>query len=76
MTKPETCINQTVLIWAVIVIVEIFVIAYLLKFPWLILAGFIMYNPIKAAMNWPIPEKIESNQDSSNARNENKAPAN
>jgi hypothetical protein len=60
MTKPETCINQTVLIWSVVVIVEIFVIAYLLNFPWLILTGLIMYGPIKAAMNWPIPVGIEA----------------
>lgn len=63
MTKPETCINQTVLIWAVVVIIEIFVIAYLLNFPWLILTGFIMYGPIKAAMNWPIPLAIEENKE-------------
>ncbi len=59
MNQPETCINQTVLIWAVVVIIEIFIIAHLLNFPWLILAGFIMYSPIKAAMNWPVPQAIE-----------------
>ncbi|MFZ5953063.1 MAG: hypothetical protein ACOYXC_20340 [Candidatus Rifleibacteriota bacterium] len=68
INQPETCVNQTVLIWAVVVIVEIFIIAYLLPMPFLILAGFIMYGPIKAAMNWPIPTAIENDADK-NAQN-------
>ena len=58
MNKPDKCINQTLLIYCSVVIVEIFIIAYLLSFPWLILACIILYNPIKDAMNWPMPEQL------------------
>lgn len=75
MTKPETCVNQTVLIWSVVVVIEIFVIAYLLNFPWLILTGFVVYGPIKAAMNWPIPQAIEEKKDET-PQNTDQAPAN
>ena len=66
MSTNEKCINQTLLIWSGVVIVEIFAIAYLMNFPWLILACIILYGPLKASMNWPIPakaqEKISENQ--------------
>lgn len=55
MSTNEKCINQTLLIWSGVVIVEIFAIAYLMNFPWFILACIIVYGPIKASMNWPMP---------------------
>ena len=58
MEKQQKCINQTLLIWSGVIIVEIFVIAYLMNFPWLILACFIVYSPVKAALNWPMPKQI------------------
>jgi hypothetical protein len=54
MQKPETCINQTLIIYSAVVIVEIFIIARLMMFPWLILSALFMYWPIKAAMNWQL----------------------
>jgi hypothetical protein len=60
MSQPEIYINQTLLIWSIAVIIEIFVIAYLLFSPWLIFTAFIMYWPIKAAMNWQIAAESEN----------------
>jgi hypothetical protein len=61
MQQPEKVINQTLLIWCGVVIVEIFVIAHLMQFPWLVFSAFIMYWPGRAAMNWPAPvEKAEN----------------
>lgn len=70
MKQPETCINQTLVIYSAVVVVEIFIIARLMMFPWLILSALIMYWPIKAAMNWqpslkeetPPPEESEPNK--------------
>lgn len=61
MTQPETCINQTLLIWCAVVVVEIFVIAHLMSFPWLILTAIVIYWPGKAAMDWPMEEDDETN---------------
>lgn len=59
MQEQEKVINQTLLIWCGVVIVEIVIIAALLKFPLLAFAAFIMYWPVKAAMDWPAPpEKL------------------
>ncbi|MDN5280412.1 MAG: hypothetical protein PWR01_4377 [Clostridiales bacterium] len=58
MTQPETCINQTLLIWCAVVVVEIFIIAHLMAFPWLIFTAAIMFWPAKAAMNWPLEEAL------------------
>ncbi len=55
MTERERVINQTLLIWSSVVIIEIFVIAHLMAFPVLILTALTMYWPIKAAVNWPKP---------------------
>ncbi len=55
MQENEKVINQTLLIWSAVVIVEIFVIASLMQSPLLVFSAFIMYWPIKAAMNWPAP---------------------
>lgn len=57
MKTPRTCINQTLLIWSAIVVVEIFIIAYLMNFPWLIFTAIIMFWPARAAVNWPYPKK-------------------
>ena len=53
--EQEKVINQTLLIWVGVVIVEIFVIAHLMQFPLLIFCAFIMYWPGRAALNWPAP---------------------
>ncbi|PKL49951.1 MAG: hypothetical protein CVV42_04640 [Candidatus Riflebacteria bacterium HGW-Riflebacteria-2] len=63
MTERERVVNQTLLIWSAVVVIEIFVIAHLMAFPVLILTALIMYWPIKAAVNWPKPlDKNEQNQ--------------
>jgi len=63
MAERERVVNQTLLIWSAVVIIEIFVIAHLMAFPVLILTALVMYWPIKAAVNWPKPlEKGEQNQ--------------
>ncbi|KAF1080854.1 MAG: hypothetical protein GQF41_2668 [Candidatus Rifleibacterium amylolyticum] len=63
MAERERVVNQTLLIWSAVVIIEIFVIAHLMAFPVLILTALVMYWPIKAAVNWPKPlEKSEQNQ--------------
>ena len=68
MSKNELVVNQTLLIWSAVVIVEIFIIAHLLMFPILILAALTMYWPIKAALNWPRPlEKKNTQQLSADA---------
>jgi len=54
-TQRELVVNQTLLIWSAVVIIEIFVIAQLMNFPVLILCALTMFWPIKAAMNWPKP---------------------
>ncbi len=67
MTQPEICVNQTLLLWCGVVIVEIFILAQLMSFPWIILSGFILVSPIKAALNWPKPlqtkEKISTDSE-------------
>jgi membrane protein implicated in regulation of membrane protease activity len=55
MTHPEICINQTLLLWCGVVIVEIFILAQLMSFPWIILSALILVSPIKTAFNWPKP---------------------
>lgn len=55
MQEQERVINQTLLIWCGVVIVEFFVIAYLMQFPLLAFASFIMYWPCRAALDWPAP---------------------
>lgn len=55
MQEQEKVVNQTLLIWAGVVIVEVFVIAHLMLFPWLILAAATMFWPLRAALNWPAP---------------------
>lgn len=55
MEQQEKVINQTLLIWCGVVIIEIFVIAHLMQFPMLVLTAFIMYWPGRAALNWPAP---------------------
>lgn len=62
MQEQETVVNQTLLIWAGVVIAEIFVIAHLMQFPWIILASAIMYWPISAALNWPAPVNEEKKE--------------
>ncbi len=63
MTERERVVNQTLLIWSAVVVIEIFVIAHLMAFPVLILTALTMYWPIKAALNWPKPlDKSEQNQ--------------
>ncbi|MBU1106669.1 MAG: hypothetical protein KKB51_08400 [Candidatus Riflebacteria bacterium] len=63
MAERERVVNQTLLIWSAIVVVEIFVIAHLMAFPVLILAAMTMFWPIKAALNWPKP--LDKSTDSS-----------
>ncbi|HAE39233.1 MAG TPA: hypothetical protein DCG57_11430 [Candidatus Riflebacteria bacterium] len=55
MTERERVVNQTLLIWSAVVVIEIFVIAHLMAFPVLILTALVMFWPIKAALNWPKP---------------------
>ncbi|NCB37986.1 MAG: hypothetical protein EOM80_04380 [Erysipelotrichia bacterium] len=55
MKQQEKVINQTLLIWCGVVIIEVFVIAHLMQFPGLVFAAFIMYWPVKAALEWPAP---------------------
>jgi len=55
MAERERVVNQTLLIWSAIVVIEIFVIAHLMTFPILILTAMVMFWPIKAALNWPKP---------------------
>ena len=52
---PKTVVNQTLLIWCGVVIVELFVIAHLMASPMALLFGLVLFFPIRAAMNWPAP---------------------
>lgn len=69
MNNTETCINQTLLIYCCIVVVELFVIAYLLSFPWIILTSIILYRPVVEAMNWPMP--VQNTETITETRNDN-----
>lgn len=62
--KREMVVNQSVLIWSVIIIFETFVIAYLMNSSVLILAALLMFWPIKAAINWPKPVNLVANSNS------------
>ncbi|GAB4268373.1 MAG: hypothetical protein Kow0029_03710 [Candidatus Rifleibacteriota bacterium] len=70
MSQPETCINQTLLMWSAVVIVEIFIIAYLMNSPSLALLSIIMAWPGKAAMNWPIEDSEDDSTEDSKTDNE------
>lgn len=64
MEKEDTVINQELLIWCVVVIIELFVLAWLIQSGLVLLIGLILIPPVKAAFNWPIDkeaieEKIE-----------------
>ncbi len=64
MSQQETkiVVNQTLLIWCGVVIIELFVIAHLLQSPLIVFAGFILFWPIKAAMNWSLEVQSEVKQ--------------
>ena len=72
MKQPETCINQTLVIWCAVVVVEIFVLASLMNFPWIVFMAIIMFWPAKAAMNWPM-EEIEEEKDKNEKSEDGKA---
>ncbi|MFZ2956956.1 MAG: hypothetical protein WA705_08715 [Candidatus Ozemobacteraceae bacterium] len=65
--NAKLVINQTLLIWCGVVIVELFVVAKLLEFPWILLTGLILFFPIRAAMNWPAPVAPDATLPSSDA---------
>lgn len=59
-TETKIVVNQTLLIWCGVVIIELFIIAQLMQSPLVIFAGFILFWPIKAAMNWPLEVPAET----------------
>ena len=52
--------NQTLLLWCGLVIVELFVIAHLMQASIIILIGLVLVSPVRAAMNWPMPQPEDS----------------
>ena len=52
---PKTVVNQTLMLWCAVVIVELFVIAHLMASPMVLLFGLVLFLPLRAAMNWPAP---------------------
>lgn len=64
MQENETVVNQTLLIWSGVVIVEFFIIAHLMAVPAIVFFSLLMAWPIRAALNWPAPspEEIEQNK--------------
>jgi hypothetical protein len=53
--KPATVINQTVLLWCGVIIVELFVIAHLMGTIWVLLGGLVLIGPLRAGFDWPVP---------------------
>jgi len=49
-------INQTLLIWCGVIIVELFVIAHLMSSALILLFGLVVIPPARAAWNWPLDE--------------------
>ncbi len=61
MDKQETVINQELLIWCVVVIVELFVLAFLIQSGLVLLIGIVLIPPCKAAFNWSVEENAIEN---------------
>lgn len=61
MDKQETVINQELLIWCVVVVVELFVLAFLIQSVLVLLIGLVLIPPVKAAFNWPVEEEAIEN---------------
>lgn len=52
---PNTVINSTLMIWCGIIIIELFIIAFLINSSMVLLLGLVMFFPMRAAWNWPCP---------------------
>jgi len=77
MQENETVVNQTLLIWSGVVIVEFFIIAHLMGSPAIVLFSLLMAWPVRAALNWPAPSADKVEQTKADAEKEiYDAPAN
>lgn len=62
MDSKKTVINMELLIWCSVVIVELFILSWLVQSFFVLLFGLVLISPIMAAFNWPIQIKaIEEN---------------
>ena len=63
MSSKKTVINLDILYWCFIVIIELFVIAYLIPSGFVLLFTAVLIPPIWAAFTWPAPEQQVENKE-------------
>ncbi len=62
MSSSKTVINMDLLLWCVVVVIELFVIAYLVGSGLVLLFAAVLIPPVWAAFTWPAPKQIENNE--------------
>lgn len=68
MDSEKTLINTELLIWCSVVVVELFILAWLVQSAFMLILGLVLISPILAAFNWPVPTKaIAENTDNTAA---------
>ena len=59
MSKEVTGINSELLVWCFIVLLELFILAWLINTGLVLVFGLLLIFPVLAAFNWPCVEQIE-----------------
>ena len=63
MSSGKTVINMSIIGWCCVVIIELFIIAYLINSGFILLLSAVLIPPVWAAFTWPAPEvkQVENN---------------
>ena len=62
MNSGKTVVNTSIIGWSLLIIIELFIIAFLVDSGLVLLFSILLISPITAAFNWPAPEQITNGE--------------